>query len=87
MTTTDDQAIRWQDAIYTELEALAQLPERCSLALENGNHVQELRQLLVGLSNQRSYRAIFTIVDREVHVLTVQRCHSVSLVRPTRACF
>ena len=68
-----DQAIQWQDAIYTELEALAQLPERCSLAVENANHVQELRQLLVGLGNQRSYRAIFTIVYREVHVLTVQR--------------
>lgn len=68
-----DQAIQWQDAIYTQLRALKDLPERCSLAAENTNHHAELRQLLVGLGNQRSYRAIFTIANDEVHVLTVQR--------------
>lgn len=67
------QAIQWQDAIYSQFNALKQLPERCSLAAENDNHPQTLRQLLVGLGNHRSYRAIFTILDSEVHVLTVQR--------------
>ncbi len=68
-----DQAIEWQDAIYSQLDVLQQMPERCSLAAENINHRQVLHQLLVGLGNQRSYRAIFTIVGTEVHVLTVQR--------------
>ncbi len=68
-----EQAIEWQNAIYAQLKALKEMPERCPLAAENPNHQDELRQLLVGLGNQRSYRAIFTIVDREVHVLTVQR--------------
>ena len=68
-----DQAIEWKDTIYDQLDTLNEYPERCSTALENAAHPEELLQFLVGLGKQRSYRAIFTIRDDEVHVLTVRR--------------
>lgn len=48
------------------------VPREPTLAGENDAFPYELRELLVG-GKRRTYRAIFTVVDTEVRVLTVRR--------------
>jgi len=67
------QALQWVDAVESQLATLDRDPERCGYASENEFFAYPLRQLLVGLGNQRSYRAVFTIKQNEVHVLTIRR--------------
>lgn len=55
------------DRILNRIRTLATLPRRCPYARENGAFPEELRQLVVG-----SYRVIFTVQKREVHVLRVR---------------
>ena len=68
-----DQAIRWREAVYEQLESLREMPERYSLAAESPKFPYDLRERLVGLGNQRSYRALFTIKDETVYVLAIHR--------------
>lgn len=67
-----EQALRWSDAIYDQLEALRDSPKSYSLAGENDEFPYEIRQKLVGLGSRLGYRAVFTIKHEEVFVLTVQ---------------
>lgn len=67
------QAIVWFDAIYEQLESLRLMPERFPLAPENGLVDIELREMPLGVGSRPSYRAVFTIQTKEVHVLTVRR--------------
>ena len=66
-----DQAIRWQKAIYSQLEELKEMPERRPLAAENPHFPFDIREAFVGLGSRPRYRAIFTIRDDAVHILTV----------------
>jgi plasmid stabilization system protein ParE len=68
-----DQAIAWFDSIYEQLESLRMMPERFSLAPENGSVEVEIREMPLGVGSRPSYRAVFTIKPLEVHVLTVRR--------------
>lgn len=68
-----DQAIRWRDAIYQQLESLRKAAERHALAVENPQFNYDLREKLVGLGNQRGYRALFTIREQTVYVLAIHR--------------
>jgi plasmid stabilization system protein ParE len=68
-----DQAIRWRDAIYAQMESLRQLPERHTFAAENPQFKYDLREKLVGLGNQRGYRVLFTIREQRVYVLAIHR--------------
>ena len=67
------QAIAWFDSIYEQLESLRMMPERFSLAPENGSVEVEIREMPLGVGSRPSYRAVFTIKPLEVHVLTVRR--------------
>jgi hypothetical protein len=68
-----DQALLWRDAIYKQLESLRNAPERHPFAAENPQFPYDLREKLVGLGNQRGYRALFTIRDQTVYVLAIHR--------------
>lgn len=79
-----EQAERWFHAIHEQLRTLAQFPERHALSAENDEFSIEIRDKLIGLGSRPSYRAVFTIRDDAVHVLTVRRraqepLHSVDL--------
>ena len=67
-----DQALQWSDAVYDQLEMLREFPERHPLASENDEFSYEIREKLVGLGSRPGYRAIFTIKDDEVFILTVR---------------
>ncbi len=68
-----DQALTWVNSVEQQLQELAEFPERFGLAAENELFPYEIRQVLVGLGNRRSYRALYTIDENVVHVLTVLR--------------
>lgn len=65
--------MRWSDAIYDQIETLADFPESNALSVENNDFPYEIRDKLVGLGSRPSYRAVFTIKDNTVFVLTVRR--------------
>jgi plasmid stabilization system protein ParE len=68
-----EQAIRWKDAVYAQLETLRTFPERHPLAPENSAFPFDIREKPVGLGSRPSYRAVFVIQENTVLVLTVQR--------------
>ena len=68
-----EQAVRWSDAVYDQIETLADFPESSALSAENDEFPYVIRDKLVGLGSRPGYRAVFTINDDMVYVLTVQR--------------
>ena len=61
---------RWFNRFVSSILSLADNPQRCSVARENDLFPFELRQLLYG--RNRSYRALFTIRDSTVHILSIR---------------
>ena len=62
-----EDAVRWYERLLGEIRTLARFPRRCPLAPEGDAFGQEIRQLLFG-----DYRALFTIVGKEVRILRVR---------------
>ena len=75
-----EQALQWYDSVYAQMDKDLQFPQGHSLAPENDLFEYEVRQKPVG-GRKRTYRALFTIVDAEVRILTVRRL-SEDLVAP-----
>ena len=74
-----DGALRWSDAIYDQIETLAEFPESHGLSAENDQFPFEIRDKLLGLGSRPSHRAVFTIRDNTVYVLTVRHAAQESL--------
>ena len=72
-THSAEQAARWLDTIQSQLESIVDFPERNALAAENDEFPYEIRDMLLGLGSRPSYRAVFTIKDDTIFVLTVRR--------------
>jgi plasmid stabilization system protein ParE len=70
---SEPQAAVWVDTLRQQFRTLAEMPERFSLAPENEQFAYEIRQMLVGPGSKPSYRAIYTILDQRVLILTVRR--------------
>jgi plasmid stabilization system protein ParE len=68
-----EQARRWFENAYTQLDTLKVMPERCPLSAENGLVPFEIRDFLFGLGRKPSFRAIITIENENVYVLRVVR--------------
>ncbi len=68
-----EQAVWWSDTVYDQIETLARFPASNGLSAENDEFPYEIRDKLVGLGSRPGYRAVFTIKDDTVYVLTVQR--------------
>jgi len=64
-----DESLTWQAAIYEQLTKLQTMPERHGIARENDEFSFELRQQLLGIGKQPTYRVLFTINGSAVHVL------------------
>lgn len=67
-----DQALRWYDRVYDQLDTILEFPESHSLSAENDKFPYEIRDKLVGFGSRPRYRAVFTIQCNEVIVLTVR---------------
>ncbi len=66
------QAERWYNGFMQAILGLAESPERCPLARESDKFPFEIRQLVYGLSRKRTHRAVFTIRQDTVVVLTIR---------------
>ena len=64
-------AVRWFTGFVEAINSLAQLPERCPYAPENGHFPEEIRQLLYG-TRREVFRILFTIQGDTVYVLHVR---------------
>jgi hypothetical protein len=69
---SSEEAVEWFDYAFASLESLEEFPASQPLAMENEDFPYELRNLLFGFGSRPSYRALFTVRDDVVHVLTVQ---------------
>lgn len=67
-----EQASRWLHGLDQRLQSLAEAPTRCPLAAENGQFAYELRELHYGIGSHPTHRAVFTIAEDLVLVLTVR---------------
>ena len=70
---SSEQAARWLDAVESQLETIVEFPMSHSLSAENDDFPYEIREKLVGLGSRPGYRAVFTIKDDTVYILTVRR--------------
>ena len=68
-----DQAARWFYAVHDQLQSLKTFPLKHGLSAEDAEFPYEIRDKLVGLGSRPGYRAVFTVIDDTVHVLTVRR--------------
>jgi len=71
-THSPQQAQRWFEGIYAAIETLEQQPQRCPLAREHGFFPIELRELHYGIGIRITHRAIFTIREDRVLVLSIR---------------
>lgn len=67
-----DQAIQWLRCFERMVATLSEMPQSHSLSNENDDFPYELRDLLFGVSTKPTHRAVFTILDDRVVVLTVR---------------
>lgn len=74
-----EEAVRWLDMIQSQLQSIVDFPESHAFSIENDDFPYEIRDKLLGLSSRRSYRAVFTIKDDTIFVLTVRRAAQDSL--------
>ena len=68
---TPQEAARWFAGCVEAINSLAQFPERCPFAPENGHFPEEIRQLLYGVRRD-VFRILFTIQSDTVHVLHIR---------------
>ena len=73
------QAARWYAGFSEALASLSRNPERCPLASENGRFSYEIRELHYGLGPRPTHRAVFTIRDDMVLVLTIRHAAQADL--------
>ena len=66
-----ESADRWFYDIYDTIGSLEIFPERCPLAPENKFLKTEIREIFHG-RRQNKYRILFTVSEKEVHVLHVR---------------
>ncbi|MCA8991742.1 MAG: type II toxin-antitoxin system RelE/ParE family toxin [Planctomycetaceae bacterium] len=67
------QAIEWFDTIHVQLQQLANFPESHAASPESSEFPYVIRNKFVGLGQKPSYRAVFTVREDVVYVLSVQR--------------
>ena len=73
------QAARWYAGFSEALASLSRNPERCPLASENGRFPYEIREMYYGLGSRPTHRAVFTIREDIVLVLTVRHAAQAEL--------
>ncbi len=74
-----NQAADWYAGFSASIESLAEDPERCPLAPEDGRFPYEIRDLHYGLGSRPTHRAVFTIRGDMVLVLTIRHAAQADL--------
>ena len=66
------QAQRWYDGFILAIRSLQTDPEQYPLANESDQFPYAIRQLVYGLGRSRTHRAVFTIREDSVVVLSIR---------------
>ncbi|MDE5120234.1 MAG: type II toxin-antitoxin system RelE/ParE family toxin [Trichodesmium sp. St19_bin1] len=66
-----ENAEKWFDGLIDTIESLNKSPKSCSLALENEDFLEEIRQLLYG-KGCNTYPILFTVSEQVVYVLHIR---------------
>lgn len=69
---SSEKSADWLKAVQLQLKAIIDFPEGHSLSAENDDFRYEIREKLVGLGSRPQYRAVFTIVEEVIYVLTIR---------------
>ena len=69
---SNEQASRWLTGLERLLDTLSSRASGCALAAEAADFRYELREIHFGIGRRATHRAVFTIVETLVVVLTVQ---------------
>jgi len=77
------QAKIWLNAIYDQIDSLADMPERCQFAIENDRFEIDIRQLLVGQGPRKRYRTIFTVLKIRFTSLPCSMAHKTNFFLTT----
>jgi plasmid stabilization system protein ParE len=67
-----DGATRWYESFWDATERLEHFPRSCALAAESSKLPEEVRCMLFGTPQGRTYRALFAIRGDAVHILCVR---------------
>lgn len=67
-----DGAGQWYRALKVAIDRMRKQPQRFAIARESRRFDFEVRELLFKTRRGRPYRILFTIRDREVHVLYIR---------------
>jgi plasmid stabilization system protein ParE len=67
-----EQAVSWEAVVRQQIDSLITLPERHAFAPETSKFPFDVRQMLVGPGPRPSFRAVYTVRDSTVVVLTIQ---------------
>jgi plasmid stabilization system protein ParE len=67
-----EQALRWLDGFEKAIRSLAHNPENRPLARESDWHEESLSQLVYGLGQKPTHRAVYRICGDTVEVLTIR---------------
>jgi plasmid stabilization system protein ParE len=67
-----EQAERWYDGFAEALMSLYENPQRCQKAPENHLFPYDVRQLNYGLGSKATHRALFTIRQDMVYVISIR---------------
>ena len=67
----DVASIRWYHTLIEVILSLDRFPERCPLAPESKTLKREIREIFHG-RRQHKYRILFTVTEKEVHILHVR---------------
>lgn len=73
------QAARWYAGFSEAIASLSENPQRFPPARENGRFPYEIRELHFGLGSQPTHRAVYTIRDDIVLVLTIRHAAQADL--------
>ncbi|MEZ6147605.1 MAG: type II toxin-antitoxin system RelE/ParE family toxin [Planctomycetaceae bacterium] len=76
-----EQAGRWYTGISDEIDRLSENPQRWALSKESDDFPFELRELHFGLGRRPTHRALFTIAEEFVVILTIRHTARDSLTR------
>jgi plasmid stabilization system protein ParE len=76
-----EQAQRWYGEFLKAAKSLADNPERCGFAPENGRYPYEIRQLNFGLGRRPTHRLVYAIRSHEVIVLRVRHLAQDAIVQ------
>jgi plasmid stabilization system protein ParE len=76
----EDATLEWFDGLANAIESLAEFPDRCAFAPEQGLRHKGVRELLYG-EGRSIYRILYRVKGESVQILTIRHARREPLER------